>query len=106
MHQQEKKPTSDLTFKLSGNNSLLTLADGSSFDISIEAAFINFMDQLPTGFELPETRDEILGILDDFTKHLPEDYSMARYKNIYTLMNGLAAFHFALLAKRNGGNNE
>lgn len=105
MQKQQNNPTLP-AFKLSGNNSLLTLADGSSFDISIEAAFINFLTELPVGFELPETKDEVLGILDDFTKHLPENYSMARYKNIYTLMNALASFHFALLAKRNGGNHE
>lgn len=104
--QEESNPTQDLTFKLSNNNSVLTLKDGTSFNINIEAAFINLMDDLPPKFELPETRHEILALLDDFTQHMPEDYPMGRYKNIYAMLNALGSFHHALLSKRNGGSHD
>lgn len=106
MLKQENNPTQDLTFKLSGNNSVLTLKDGTSFTINVEAAFNNFIDDLPPNFKLPNTRHEILALLDDFTQHMPEDYPMRRYKTIFTLLNALGGFHDALLSERNGGSHD
>lgn len=104
MRTEEK--TNQPLFKLSGNNSQLTLANGKVFNINIEGAFNNFIYDLPKDFELPETRTEILGILDDFTQHMPIDYPMGRYKNIYALLNALASFHHGLLLEKKGGNND
>lgn len=106
MQKQEEKQPQNLPFKLSCNNSVLTISDGTSYDVSVDYAFTNLFEKLPKEINPTEIKTEILGILDDFTEHLPENYSMGRFKVIYAFMNSLADFHFALLIEKKGGSHD
>lgn len=105
MHQQENQTLTKPAYKLSGNNSLLTLSDGSKFEINIEGAILQFMGSKPQELELPEIRTEILGTLDEFTENMPNDFPMGRYKNIYAQLNAYAVFFDALFRSK-GGDHE
>lgn len=99
----KQETTQDLTFKLSANNSLLTLPSGQSFQLTIDYALVNFFEELPKDFDLKDLHTEILSIQDELMDHIPDDFPMARYKAMHRYLTATAVFFQFLFTK--GGNH-
>lgn len=102
MRQQENQ-TPEPAFKLSGNNSLLTLPSGETFQLNIDYALLNFFDELPKDVSLSDLKTEILSIQDELMTYIPDDYSHSRYKLMHRLLTANAVFFQLLFSK--GGTN-
>ena len=105
MRQQENN-TQTPAYKLSGNNSLLTLSDGRKFQINIDNAMLELIDVLPKDIDLSRLHSHIYMIKDHITDTLPDDASIPMYKSINSQLNAYAGFFGSLFSKVEGGSNE
>ena len=105
MHKQPNQPQ-EPTYKLSGNNSLLTLSDGRKFQINIDNALLELLDTLPKDIELSELHHQVFMIKDHITDTLPDDVSIPMYKSMNAQLNAYAGFFGSLLSKAEGGFND
>lgn len=103
MLKQENQPNQP-AYKLSGNNSTLTLSDGRVFNLDINMAIANLVDVIPN--DMRDLRIDVLSIHDELTEHLPDDYNHAMYKRMSKQLRCYAEFFSALFIEQKGGNND
>lgn len=105
MHKQENT-NQEPAFKLSGNNSLLTLSDGRKFQINVDSAISELLDCLPKDIKLSDLHQHVFMIKDHITDTLPEDVSIPMYKSMNAQLNAYAGFFAALFYTEKGGRND
>lgn len=102
MQQRETQPA----FKLSGNNSLLTLSNGTKVNLNIDKALIDLFDLLPKEIPINELHQHLFMIKDHITDNLPDDASIPLYKSMNAQLNAYANFFGALFFIEKGGSND
>lgn len=93
-------------YKLSGNNSQLILPDGRIYQLNIERALSEFMDQIPKNLDLNRMYINVMSIKDHITDTLPDDASIPLYKSMNAQLNAYAGFFAELFCKVEGGSND
>lgn len=105
MQQTVKSTPETPAYKLSGNNSLLTLSDGKQFNLNIDNALMELLNSLPKDIELNKLHDHVFMIKDHITDNLPDDASIPMYKSMNAQLNAYAHF-FGSLFSAQGGSDE
>ena len=102
---QQRETNQNLTFKLSNNNSLLTLSDGTTYQVNIDKALIELLAALPKDVNLSQLPDQAMVIKDHITDTLPDNVNIPMYKSMNAQMAAYSSFFFALFFEVKGGNN-
>lgn len=103
---QPENTNQEPAFKLSGNNSLLTLSDGRKFQINVDSALSELLDCLPKDIKLSDLHQHVFMIKDHITDTLPDDVSIPMYKSMNAQLNAYAGFFAALFYTEKGGRND
>lgn len=82
----------------SANNSRLTTPSGEQLNLHIDHALAELFESNPE-LNLRDLSKEFDFMLEQLTKHLPDDFDFAAFKKMNRLLTGTSAFFYLLTTK-------